>query len=73
MAAVVATGFCPAARWIEALAGATCGTGGIVDDGLGGVTGLRNANRLLPQHIVVSFRWLQARLNDEGFLAQPFE
>lgn len=69
----VGVGFGPGAGWTYALPDAICGTGGNVDGALMGVAGLRNADRLLPQHIVVSFRWLRIGFDDEGFLAQPFE
>ena len=70
---VVPPGFCPGAVGTGVLLDALCETGVEVNGALNGIEALRNANRLLPQHMVVSFRWLRTRLNDDGFHAQPFE
>jgi hypothetical protein len=73
VAAVVVGRCCPGVLWTAALPETLGGTWGAVDGVLVGVAELRNADRLLPQHIVVSFWWLRTWLDDEGFLAQPFE
>jgi hypothetical protein len=56
--AVIPAGFGPGVAGLRVPWDELCEAGGAVNGALNGIEVLRNADRLLPQHIVVSFRGL---------------